>query len=76
MTAWTGPWGISYSANLTPDETGTGNWTEEQFIRAIREGKSKGLQNGRSLLPPMPWQTLRIMKDEELKAIFAYLKNN
>ena len=36
FTAWIGPWGISYSANLTPDETGTGNWTEDQFLYAIR----------------------------------------
>ena len=75
MTAWVGPWGISYTANLTPDETGIGSWSEEQFIRAIREGKSKGMENGRSLLPPMPWQDFALMKDEELKAIFAYLKS-
>lgn len=75
MTAWIGPWGISYAANLTPDETGIGSWNEEQFIRAIREGKSKGMENGRSLLPPMPWQDFALMKDEELKAIFAYLKS-
>ena len=75
MTAWVGPWGISYAANLTPDETGIGNWSEAQFIRAIREGKSKGLENSRQLLPPMPWQDFALMKDEELKAIFAYLKS-
>ena len=75
MTAWVGPWGISYAANLTPDETGIGNWSEAQFIRCIREGKSKGLENGRPLLPPMPWQDFALMKDEELKAIFAYLKS-
>lgn len=75
MTAWVGPWGISYTANLTPDETGIGSWSEDQFIRAIREGKSKGMENGRSLLPPMPWQDFALMKDEELKAIFAYLKS-
>jgi hypothetical protein len=75
MTAWVGPWGISYAANLTPDESGIGNWSEAQFIRAIREGKSKGLENGRQLLPPMPWQDFALMKDEELKAIFAYLKS-
>jgi hypothetical protein len=75
MTAWVGPWGISYAANLTPDESGIGNWSEAQFIRAVREGKSKGLENGRQLLPPMPWQDFALMKDEELKAIFAYLKS-
>jgi hypothetical protein len=75
LTAWVGPWGISYAANLTPDESGIGNWSEAQFIRAIREGKSKGLENGRQLLPPMPWQEFSLMKEEELKAIFAYLKS-
>jgi hypothetical protein len=74
MTAWVGPWGISYSANLTSDGTGVGNWTEENFIRALREGKMKGLENGRPMLPPMPWQSLRLFSDDEMKAIFAYLK--
>lgn len=75
LTVWVGPWGISYSANLTPDQTGIGNWSEEQFIRCIREGKLKGLENSRQLLPPMPWQDLARMTDGELKAVFAYLKS-
>lgn len=74
LTTWVGPWGTSYTANLTSDETGLGNWTEGQFIYAIREGKYKGLPGSRNLLPPMPWQMFRNFKDEELKAIFAYLK--
>jgi len=74
LTTWVGPWGISYTANLTSDETGTGNWTEEQFMRALREGKSKGLPDARPLLPPMPWEMYRHMTDDEIKAIFAYLK--
>lgn len=73
-TAIHGPWGTSYTANLTPDSTGTGSWTEEQFARAIREGKSKGLENGRPLLPPMPWQNYQALKDEDVSAIFAYLR--
>ncbi|NEM99145.1 c-type cytochrome [Pontibacter burrus] len=75
LTAWVGPWGISYAANLTSDATGIGNWTEKQFFTAIRQGKYKGLENSRSLLPPMPWDMYRNMTDEELKAIFAYLKS-
>jgi hypothetical protein len=75
LTTWVGPWGTSYTANLTSDATGIGNWTEEQFFRAIREGKFKGLPNSRSLLPPMPWQMYRNYSDEELRAIFAYLKS-
>lgn len=75
-TFWIGPWGISYSANLTPDETGLGNWTEAQFMRAIRLGKYMDNKTGRHLLPPMPWQEMsKYMSDEELKAIFAYLKS-
>ncbi|MBF9255792.1 c-type cytochrome [Pontibacter sp. 172403-2] len=75
LTAWVGPWGISYAANLTSDETGIGNWQEENFITAIRHGKYKGIESWRTLLPPMPWQSIGKMTDQELKAIFAYLKS-
>jgi len=74
FTATIGVWGASYAGNLTSDATGIGNWTEANFLNAIRHGKLKGLDNGRDLLPPMPWQVYRNMKDEDLKAIFAYLK--
>jgi hypothetical protein len=73
MTAWYGPWGISYTANLTPDpETGIGRWTEKDFIDTIRNGRRLG--KGRPLLPPMPWQWARLMTDEDLQAIYAYLR--
>ena len=75
LTAWVGPWGISYAANLTSDETGIGTWNEDQFLFAIRNGKLKGLAGSRSLLPPMPWLSFRNLNDDELKAIFAYLKS-
>lgn len=75
LTAAVGPWGISYSANLTPDATGIGNWTYEQFETALRKGKYKGLEHSRSLLPPMPWQMYKNFSDEDIKAIFAYLKS-
>lgn len=75
LTAWVGVWGISYTANLTSDSTGIGLWTEQQFMTAIRQGKYKGMTTGRDLLPPMPWQMYRHMTDEELKAIYAYLKS-
>jgi len=75
LTAWVGPWGISYAANITSDSTGIGNWTESQFMLCIREGKWKGIAGNRSLLPPMPWQVYRLMTDDELKAVFAYLKS-
>ena len=72
LTAWVGPWGISYAANLTPDKaTGIGTMTEEMFVKGMREGKLKGV--GRTLLPPMPWEVYGKKTDEDLKAIYAYL---
>jgi hypothetical protein len=75
LTEWVGPWGVSFTANLTPDPTGIGNWKEENFIYALREGKLKGLPGSRSILPPMPWEMFKHMTDPELKAVFAYLKS-
>ena len=74
MTAWAGPWGISFAANLTPDQnTGLGIWTEDMFLNAIRKGRHMGVS--RPILPPMPWQVFRNFTDEDLKAIFAYLRS-
>jgi len=75
MTAWAGPWGVSYTANLTPDpETGViGAMSEASFIQAMRTGKHLGA--GRDIVPPMPWQWLGKMTDDDLKAIYAYLKS-
>jgi mono/diheme cytochrome c family protein len=74
FTAWAGPWGISYTRNLTPDnETGLGTWTEQQFMDTLRTGREQG--RGRQILPPMPWQAYRNMTDADLKAMFAYLKS-
>lgn len=75
LTGFVGSWGISYAANLTPDDTGTGNWSFDQFKLAIRKGKYKGLEGSRNLLPPMPWQMYQHFSDDELKAIFAYLQS-
>ena len=75
LTAWVGPWGISYSGNLTPDETGIGTWQESNFLTSIKEGKYKGISGSRPLMPPMPWEQLRMLSDDELKAMFAYLKS-
>jgi len=74
LTAFVGPWGISYTANLTPDSaTGIGAWTEETFINTLRTGKHLG--NGRDILPPMPWNYAGKLTDDDLKAVFAYLKS-
>jgi mono/diheme cytochrome c family protein len=75
LTGFIGPWGTSYSANLTPDDTGIGAWTFENFKTAIRKGKYKGQEGGRNLLPPMPWDMYKNMTDDDLKAIFTYLKS-
>jgi len=74
LTSAAGPWGISFAANITSDSTGIGTWTETQFIKALREGKSKGLDGNRPILPPMPWQNFKNLSDDDLKAIFAFLK--
>jgi cytochrome c553 len=74
FTAWAGPWGISFTRNLTPDkETGLGSWTEAMFIKALRTGKDMG--EGRPILPPMPWELIGKLPDNDLKAIFAYLQS-
>lgn len=75
LTAVVGPWGISYSANLTPDSaTGIGAWDEASFIKALRTGKHMGQETGRPILPPMPWPSIAKMTDEDLKAIYAFLR--
>lgn len=72
MTAWVGPWGVSFAANLTPDQvSGSGAWTETAFVQAMRNGKHLGA--GRPILPPMPWQAIGQLSDNDLKAMFAYL---
>lgn len=76
FTAAAGMWGISFAANLTSDQTGIGNWTEENFKRALKEGKYKGIAVNRTLLPPMPWTNFTTINDEDIKAVFAYLKSS
>ena len=77
LTAWSGPWGVSFAANLTPDRnTGTGEggpWSEELFIKALRTGKHIG--TSRDILPPMPWFNYAEMSDDDLKAIWAFLRS-
>ena len=72
-TAWAGPWGVSFTANLTPDiETGLGRWSEADFMRTIRTGQHMG--RGREVLPPMPIAVYNHFTDRDLKAIYAYLR--
>lgn len=75
LTATAGPWGISYAANLTPDSvTGIGMWTEEAFVKTLRTGKHLGQDGGRPIMPPMPWESIGALTDEDLKALFTFLK--
>jgi hypothetical protein len=73
LTAWSGPWGISYSINLTPDTTGLAAWDAEIFVNAMRSGRHMG--QGRPILPPMPWEMYGQATDEDLRSIFAYLQS-
>lgn len=73
-TAWSGPWGVSFTANLTPDaETGLGKWTQTTFTQTIRTGRHMG--RGRRILPPMPVPMYKNFTDEDLAAIFKYLQS-
>jgi hypothetical protein len=74
LTSFVGAWGISFSANLTPDSTtGLGAWTDEVFMKTMRIGKHLGQEGGRPILPPMPWNYIAQYTDEDLRSIFAYL---
>jgi mono/diheme cytochrome c family protein len=72
-TAFAGPWGVSYARNLTPDNlTGIGIWSEEMFMTTIRTGRHWGVS--RPILPPMPWFNYAKMTDQDLRAVYAYLR--
>ena len=73
LTAWTGPWGYSVASNLTPEPTtGIGTrYNEASFIATMRTGKKS---NGTPIMPPMPSEVYQNMTDDDLKAIFAYLR--
>lgn len=74
FTAFYGPWGTSYAANLTPDEnTGIGIWDEQMFIDTLRNGRH--MAQGRPILPPMPWNWYANLTDDDLKAVYAYLRS-
>ncbi len=75
LTSAVGPWGMSFAGNISSDETGIGNWTEQQFMTAIRKGKYKGLEGSRDLLPPMPWFVYKNLTDDDLRSVFAFLKS-
>jgi len=66
------PFGTLYSTNITPDaETGIGNWTEEQFADAMRKGVRP---DGQHLYPAFPYTAFTKLTDEDVAALYAYLK--
>jgi mono/diheme cytochrome c family protein len=72
LTAWRGPWGVTVARNITPDkETGIGAWTLADFKRTIRTGVDP---KGQVLNPPMPIEGLQNLPDEDLEAIYNYLR--
>ena len=66
------PFGKLYSTNITPDpDTGIGKWTEEQFARALREGVRP---DGAHLYPAFPYTAYTKLSDEDVSALWAYMK--
>ncbi len=64
--------GVVAAQNITPDpETGLGNWSDGEILRAMREGIDR---NGGALFPMMPYQHFRYMSDEDAKSIVVYLR--
>jgi mono/diheme cytochrome c family protein len=72
LTAWSGPWGVSFAANLTPDPDTGMRMPERMFLSAMKAGAHLG--TSRPILPPMPWQMYAQLDEEDLRAIFAYLR--
>lgn len=68
--AFIGPWGQVAAANLTPDPSGISYYDESLFVEVIRIGQVKA----RKLSPIMPVMVYKNLTDDDLKAIFAYLR--
>lgn len=67
------PFGVIYSANITADpKTGIGTWTEQQFARAMREGIAA---DGTHLYPAFPYTAYTKVTDQDVRAIYAYLRS-
>lgn len=66
------PFGTIFTSNITPDkETGIGNWTDAQFLKAFKQGIRP---NGSYLFPAFPYVYYNRLSDDDALAIFAYLK--
>ena len=67
------PFGIIYSTNITPDPVnGIGNYTLDDFSRAVRNGITK---DGRRLYPAMPYASFTATTDDDIRALYAYFMN-
>ncbi len=67
------PFGVVYSTNITPDEaTGIGSYTFDEFNRVMRKGVTA---DGRNLYPAMPYPSYAKITDDDMQALFAYLKH-
>lgn len=65
------PFGVIYGTNITPDaETGIGSWSDEDFMKAMREGRSP---DGEVYYPVFPYTSFTKMTDEDVQAMKAYL---
>jgi hypothetical protein len=72
LTAWRGPWGLTLTANITPDrETRIGKWTLADFEKTIRTGVDP---TGHVIKSPMPITSLQNLPDADLEAIFRFLQ--
>ena len=65
-----GPFGVRKSSNITPHASGISHYNEELFVRTMRTGNI----GGRRLSSLMPWQYVRNLTDEDLRALWAYLQ--
>ncbi|MEX0807226.1 MAG: cytochrome c [Dongiaceae bacterium] len=67
------PFGIFYSPNITPDpDTGIGDWTEADFLRALRDGKAP---DGSTYFPVFPYTSFTLMADADIADMWAYLRS-
>jgi mono/diheme cytochrome c family protein len=66
------PLGVFYAPNITPDkETGIGRWSEADFMRALREGKSP---SGYNYYPSFPYTSYTRLSDADMRALWGYLR--
>ena len=63
------PIGTIYSTNITPDKTGLGDYSFEDFDQAVRHGVAK---NGSTLYPAMPYPSYARVSESDMQALYAY----